>query len=96
MAHPIGQNTAGEWMRSLNIAMLVLGGMLVSCSARGQESAAEKNTESSDEIPIEKCDLLPMVRVKIAGSDMRFLLDTGATTILNLHSFATGGPGICR
>jgi len=79
-------------MRSLNIAMLVLGGMLVSCSARGQESAAEKNTESSDEIPIEKCDLLPMVRVKIAGSDMRFLLDTGATTILNLHSFASGGP----
>src|SRR5882762_2613067 len=92
MAHPIGQNTAGEWMRLLNIAMLVLGGMLVSCSARGQESAAEKNTESSDEIPIEKCDLLPMVRVKIAGSDMRFLLDTGATTILNLHSFASGRP----
>jgi hypothetical protein len=32
-----------------------------------------------------------MVRVKIAGSEMRFLLDTGATTILNLGSFASGG-----
>lgn len=56
--------------------------------------AQEKTTEisgDSDEIPIEKCDVLPVVRVKIAGSEMRFLLDTGATTILNLHSFAAAG-----
>src|SRR5262252_3654100 len=43
-----------------------------------------------DEIPIEKCDVLPVVRVKIDGSEMRFLLDTGATTILNLNSFTNG------
>ena len=91
VAHPIGQKTTGEWMRSLNIAMLVLGGLLVCGGARGQDRASAKNTESSDEIPIEKCDVLPVVRVKIGGNEMRFLLDTGATTILNLRAFASGG-----
>jgi len=40
---------------------------------------------SSNEIPIERCDLLPVVKVRIDGADMRFLLDTGATTMLNLQ-----------
>jgi hypothetical protein len=43
-----------------------------------------------DDIPIERCDLLPVVRVRIDGVGMLFLLDTGATTMLNLKSFATG------
>ena len=51
---------------------------------RAQEPA------SSDEIPIERCDYLPIVKVRIDGTDMRFLLDTGATTMLNLKSFSTG------
>jgi hypothetical protein len=33
---------------------------------------------------------LPVVRVTIDGTQMRFLLDTGATSILNLRSFAMG------
>src|SRR6267378_410458 len=45
---------------------------------------------SSYEIPIERCDLLPVVKVRIDGADMRFLLDTGATTIFNLKSFSSG------
>ena len=45
---------------------------------------------SANEIPIERCDLLPVVKVRIDGADMRFLLDTGATTMLNLKSFASG------
>lgn len=44
----------------------------------------------SNEIPIERCDLLPVVKVRIDGADMRFLLDTGATTMLNLKSFSSG------
>ena len=43
-----------------------------------------------EEIPIERCDVLPVIVAKAAGTDMRFLLDTGATTILNLRSFASG------
>jgi hypothetical protein len=42
------------------------------------------------EIPIERCDVLPVVRVSVAGQSMRFLLDTGATTILNLKAFSSG------
>ena len=45
---------------------------------------------SANEIPIERCDLLPVVKVQIDGTDMRFLLDTGATTMLNLKSFSSG------
>src|SRR5712691_2717047 len=45
---------------------------------------------SGNEIPIERCDLLPVVRVRIDGTDMRFLLDTGATSMLNLKSFSSG------
>jgi len=57
----------------------------------GQDKTTTTASADADEIPIEKCDVLPVVRVKIGGSEMRFLLDTGATTILNLHSFASGG-----
>lgn len=88
----MGQKLAGEWMRLLKLTMLVLGGLVVCAGAWGQGNASAKGNEGSDEIPIEKCDLLPVVRVKIAGSEMRFLLDTGATTILNLHSFASSRP----
>jgi hypothetical protein len=52
--------------------------------------AQDRSKDNSDEIPIEKCDVLPVLRVHVDGADMRFLLDTGATTILNLSSFTTG------
>ena len=45
---------------------------------------------AKDEIPIERCDRLPVVKVHIAGKDMHFLVDTAATTLLNLKSFAGG------
>jgi hypothetical protein len=85
------QRVAGAWMRLLSMTVLVMGGLLACPGARCQDSVPTKGSESADEIPIEKCDVLPVVRVKIAGSEMRFLLDTGATTILNLHSFASSG-----
>jgi predicted aspartyl protease len=56
----------------------------------GYALAQVKASASSDEIPIERCDLLPVVQVKAAGHDMRFLLDTGATTLLNLKAFSAG------
>lgn len=46
--------------------------------------------DKKDEIPIERCDRLPVVTLKIAGENRRFLLDTAATTILNLKSFTSG------
>ena len=45
---------------------------------------------AANEILIERCDRLPVVRARIGKSEVRFLLDTGATTVLNLKSFASG------
>jgi Aspartyl protease/SnoaL-like domain len=45
------------------------------------------NAQTPNEIPLERCDRLAVVRVEIDNSEMRFLLDSGATTILNVHSF---------
>jgi predicted aspartyl protease len=46
--------------------------------------------QSTNEVPLERCDLLPVVKVRIGSADMRFLVDTGATTVLNLKSFTAG------
>jgi len=51
-------------------------------------SFAQEN--SHEEIPLERCDVLPVVKAKIAEVERRFLVDTGATTILNLKSFPAG------
>jgi Aspartyl protease/Domain of unknown function (DUF4440) len=69
------------------MAVLWLG---MGASVRGQGNTGSTSSATGDEIPIEKCDVLPVVRVQIDGSEMRFLLDTGATTILNLSSFTSG------
>jgi len=45
----------------------------------------------TNEVPIERCDRLPVVKVRIGSTEMRFLVDTAATTMLNLKSFTTGG-----
>jgi len=44
----------------------------------------------TNEVPIERCDRLPVVKVRIGSTEMRFLVDTAATTMLNLKSFTTG------
>jgi len=43
-----------------------------------------------NEVPIERCDRLPIVKVRIGSTEKRFLVDTAATTILNLKSFIGG------
>ena len=52
--------------------------------------AAAQAPPAAGEIPLERCDRLPVVRVRIDNVEMRFLVDTGATSILNLKSFASG------
>jgi hypothetical protein len=53
-------------------------------------SLRAQSHDKKDEIPIERCDRLPVVTIKIAGKNRRFLLDTAATTFLNLRSFTSG------
>jgi Aspartyl protease/Domain of unknown function (DUF4440) len=62
------------------LTMLLVAGFVLA-----QESGADSN-----EIPIGRCDVLPVVRANVAGQEMRFLLDTGATTVLNLKAFSAG------
>jgi len=42
------------------------------------------------EIPLAQCDTLPVVQVTAAGRQSWFLVDTAATSLLNLESFADG------
>ena len=60
------------------VAVLVFGGLPASERARAQE------------IPLERCDSLPLVRVDVDGRTMHFLVDTAATSLLNLMSFGEG------
>lgn len=47
-------------------------------------------TASAEEIPLETCDHLPVMQVSISGMKFLFLVDTGATSMLNVKSFVHG------
>jgi ketosteroid isomerase-like protein len=44
----------------------------------------------AQEIPLEHCDALPLIEVKVTGHARSFLVDTAATSMLNLESFGEG------
>jgi hypothetical protein len=44
----------------------------------------------AQELPLERCDVLPMIEVQVVGLHKWFLVDTAATSMLNLESFDTG------
>jgi SnoaL-like protein len=44
----------------------------------------------AQELPLERCDVLPMIEVQVAGLYKWFLVDTAATSMLNLESFTAG------
>jgi Aspartyl protease len=78
----------GEFLRNCFLALCLC--LSAAPFVPGQDKTSPAPGPTTDEIPIEKCDVLPVVRVNIDGSQMRFLLDTRATTILNLRSFTSG------
>jgi uncharacterized protein (TIGR02246 family) len=53
-------------------------------------AVSAQDSATKDEIPIERCDRLPVVKVHVVGKDMYFLVDTAASTLLNLKSFSGG------
>jgi hypothetical protein len=44
----------------------------------------------AQELPLERCDALLVIDVQVAGLHKWFLVDTAATSMLNLESFAAG------
>jgi len=87
MACPNPHSLFGNHSVTRSIPIVVLSFLCLLTAASAQISAV------ADEIPLERCDRLPVVKVRVADSDMRFLLDTGATTMLNLKSFSGGSNG---
>lgn len=79
---------ASQFMRDLGNfrALLLLFYLFTTCFAVRPQAVPP----AAAEVPIERCDLLPIVKVRIDGTDMRFLLDTAATSMLNLKSFSSG------
>jgi ketosteroid isomerase-like protein len=45
---------------------------------------------SAQETALETCDVLPIVEVRVSGAKFYFLVDTAATSILNMSSFRAG------
>ncbi len=64
--------------RTILSSAMLLGAAISPGAVRGQE------------IPLERCDGLPVIEVQAAGRRVWFLVDTAATTMLNLESFAQG------
>src|SRR5690348_18259615 len=44
----------------------------------------------AEDVPLQSCDKLPVVEVSISGMHFLFLVDTAATSMLNLKSFSRG------
>ena len=43
-----------------------------------------------EDVPLENCDRLPVVEVTVSGTHFLFLVDTAATSMLNVNSFSHG------
>jgi hypothetical protein len=54
------------------------------------QSSPAQVTAPSLEIPIQRCDRLPVVVLQVDKEDKRFLVDTAATSFLNARSFNGG------
>jgi ketosteroid isomerase-like protein len=73
---------------SLALACACTGaGLLLTLAAH---SARAQSPASSTEIPLQRCDSLPVVVLQVDHADKRFLIDTAATSMLNEKSFPQG------
>lgn len=61
--------------------------LLFGLGAVAQEAPA---ISTSREIPLRRCDRLLLIDVAVAGRTFHFLVDTGATSMLELRSFSGG------
>jgi hypothetical protein len=62
------------------------GSLIVTLAARGAHAQAATN---DSEIPLQRCDRLPVAILQVDKADKRFLIDTAATSILNAKSFTS-------
>lgn len=79
----VSANQAGATWGTLALLTATLTLLLVAFPAPAQQPAVQ-------EVPLERCDRLPVVTVQADGKRMRFLLDTGATSALDLRRVSKG------
>src|ERR1700733_1593659 len=68
----------------------VFASAILSLAAQPQRVNAQTASASAAEIPLQRCDRLPVVIVQVNDADKRLLIDTAATSMLNEKSFASG------
>ena len=56
----------------------------------GVFSVRAQSHPAATEVPLQRCDRLPVAVVQVNKSDKRFLVDTAATSMLNSKSFVNG------
>jgi ketosteroid isomerase-like protein len=74
-------------------SLLLSLALSVAAPAQRANAQTPQNTNVSanaTEIPLQRCDRLPVVILQINSADKRFLIDTAATSMLNEKSFASG------
>ena len=70
-------------LKALTVAVMIVFALLA-----GGNAGAQQNPPS--EIPLQHCDRLPVIVVQVEKVEMRFLIDTAATSMLNVKSFSSG------
>jgi hypothetical protein len=70
------------------VALIAFVALVAAASA--QEQAPSQTIAGSGDIPLEHCDKLPVVKVHVGDHAYQFLVDTAATSMLNLKSFSGG------
>src|ERR1700739_1268089 len=87
---PSYRTDAIEGMMRIGPGLLVclLGSWIVLLAARDAKAQSATN---GTEIPLQRCDRLPVAILQVDKADKRFLIDTAATSLLNEKSFIRGG-----
>jgi ketosteroid isomerase-like protein len=71
----------------LRLLARVIAGSILTLAA---DSAGAQTPANGTEIPLQRCDRLPIVILRADNADKRFLIDTAATSLLNKKSFPRG------
>ena len=72
---------------SLRLLACAIGGLAFALAAH---DARAQTPAKGTEIPLQRCDRLPIVILQADNVDKRFLIDTAATSLLNEKSFPRG------
>ena len=72
---------------SLLLLACVFAGLVLTLAVHSSQA---QTPASGTEIPLQRCDRLPIVILRADNVDKRFLIDTAATSLLNEKSFPRG------